>query len=393
MRSPVRNIAKIVILALLTLLSIELVLRFVLWEPYNPWERYRLNESQQSSPLGIVDTSFSPIGLGELVPNQDGIWTFKLELPYHVKTNSHGFRNSEEMKEQDDVVRILAIGDSFTFGAYVNNEDTWTAWLETLLNRRYFPDVEYQVLNAGFPGYTITDEIDYMKAKGLAVQPDLVILNVTPNDVRDFAPEKRAKFARPNNRRVSVESDDSGPLVDSLRQFLEVHSAAFQLSRLFRFQMAIQGAEDVLQDNERANDFAIGDDSSTDKAFTLQQLYDEYLSTYEAHFTELVNLLHENDIPLLVVYFPTVDQLPDDSSNIQQENLAQMASANNVPFLDLLSHYRKVGNDLTLYLYTYDPELGYIGDGHPSRYGYYVSAEQILNFLADENLLPLKQGG
>ncbi len=382
-----RKLGIIIAITCLTILGIELLARFLLWQPYNPWERYRNEQQETTSVLGVVDTAFSPEGLGDLVPHQDGIWTFRQEMPYHVKTNEQGLRNDEDINMSDEVFRILAVGDSFTFGPFVNNPETWSAWLQTTLNRQFYPDAEYQVLNAGFPGYTITDVTAYLKDKGLDTQPQLVILDVTPNDVRDFSPEKRALFERPKIKSSDEGSADNKSIVDVSREVLENNSALFQLTRNIRFQLEIGQTETSLSDNELANGDIDDDNAPTDKTEERQQLYEQYLPTYEEHFVEFVALLKDNDIPLLVVYFPTVDQLPDDSSSIQQDNLTRITTEHDVPFLDLLPFYRQAGDDLSLYLYTYDTELGYVGDGHPSRYGHYVSAQAIAETLIELKLI------
>lgn len=106
-----------------------------------------------------------------------------------VSTNSLGFRDLEfSVKKQPGELRILAVGDSFTFGSGVQLEDTWCQVLERLLKKDHKGPVE--VINGGFatgshwpPGY-----VDWLKSDGLALQPDMVIVGLCLNDLHHKIP-------------------------------------------------------------------------------------------------------------------------------------------------------------------------------------------------------------
>ena len=116
---------------------------------------------------GVVKYFFNRIeGGGDLAPDQDGVWAIWPHRPYHVQTNSDGLRNADEFDNEHDFV-ILAVGDSFTFGPYVPNEDTWPAQLERLLDIDLGTRSTAQVLNAGVSGYTIVDEYHYLYEWGV----------------------------------------------------------------------------------------------------------------------------------------------------------------------------------------------------------------------------------
>lgn len=70
---------------------------------------------------------------------------------------------------------ILAVGDSFTFGDEVADEETWPAHLETLLGR--------PVLNAGVFGYGLDQAV--LRAESLIPQyrPSTLIISFTPADI------------------------------------------------------------------------------------------------------------------------------------------------------------------------------------------------------------------
>src|SRR5262249_48072666 len=148
--------------------SAELVARAILWRSSAVTDRVE------------VAFGFSPGGYGDLLPNIDSVERLYPSRPYHLKTNSVGLRNNEELVLNPNVYRILAIGDSYTYGFYVHNEETFPARLEERLYE--LREAHFQVLNAGIPGYTIEDELSYLKDKGLKLNPKLVILGVYTND-------------------------------------------------------------------------------------------------------------------------------------------------------------------------------------------------------------------
>jgi lysophospholipase L1-like esterase len=74
--------------------------------------------------------------------------------------------------------RILALGDSFTEGVQVKEEELLSARLEKM-----DPDVE--ALNAGVGGYGTVQEYLYLIRDGLTLRPDLVLLMFYENDLSD----------------------------------------------------------------------------------------------------------------------------------------------------------------------------------------------------------------
>jgi len=113
-----------------------------------------------------------------------GITDPKLKLPPRpVETiNHYGFREREFVTPKPaGVCRIMALGDSFTWGKEVWVEERYTTLLETYLNQAY-PYQKFEVLNFGFTGAPTTKERDsLLKYKDLT-QPDLITLGFVIND-------------------------------------------------------------------------------------------------------------------------------------------------------------------------------------------------------------------
>jgi lysophospholipase L1-like esterase len=80
------------------------------------------------------------------------------------------------------VYRILALGDSYTWGDKISDyRNTWPEVLEARLRQRNFNKI-CEVLNLGACGFTTVNEYELLNKKGWEFSPDLIILQFTLND-------------------------------------------------------------------------------------------------------------------------------------------------------------------------------------------------------------------
>ena len=100
-------------------------------------------------------------------------------IDFEVTTNSRGYR-SPEVRSDRERFRVLALGNSCTFGLGVDDDETWPVRLEQALRRTVGPAAE--VINAGVPGYTSYQGKKFLERAGLALSPDLVIITFGFND-------------------------------------------------------------------------------------------------------------------------------------------------------------------------------------------------------------------
>lgn len=123
-------------------------------------------------------TAFSsrrkPRHFGDFKPNENTI--DDEVLPFSFRTNRQGLRMDYDVSFPKTRQRILVLGDSVTFGPFVENQETYVA----VLNRLY-PGSEY--INAAVSGYTISDELSLFTERARHMEPDLVILQVSVNDI------------------------------------------------------------------------------------------------------------------------------------------------------------------------------------------------------------------
>lgn len=95
-----------------------------------------------------------------------------------LNTNSKGLRGTSEYKYErtPGKQRIVALGDSFTFGAEVPDNATYAHYLETQVSNS-------EVLNFGVQGYGHDQILLYLKEEGIKYHPDIVMLGFTYIDI------------------------------------------------------------------------------------------------------------------------------------------------------------------------------------------------------------------
>ena len=102
-----------------------------------------------------------------------------------VAVNALGMRGPERGRSTSaGTARILLLGDSFSFGWGVEQEEAFGARLERLLTERVGP---VEVLSAAVPGWSTDQHYIYLSTRGLALQPDLVLLATSENDLTELS--------------------------------------------------------------------------------------------------------------------------------------------------------------------------------------------------------------
>ena len=107
------------------------------------------------------------------------------EYKFTVNTNSKGFRGKDySVDKPENSLRILAIGDSFTYGWGVDIEYTWPFLLEKKLSGQY-KDKRVEVINLGVGGAVPSEYSEIAEEYILLYKPDFVIVGFVEGN--DFA--------------------------------------------------------------------------------------------------------------------------------------------------------------------------------------------------------------
>lgn len=122
--------------------------------------------------------------LGEIpVPGQQGVRTSSGVFTFKFSNNSLGWRGSREYQEAKQTdYRVLFLGDSFTYGLGVNDDQTFAAQVEEDLTKAR---LSVEVMNAGCPGKGTDYELKCFQTVGRRFHPDLTVLCFFSNDFQD----------------------------------------------------------------------------------------------------------------------------------------------------------------------------------------------------------------
>lgn len=130
----------------------------------------------------LPDTVIANSRISFVQPDQKRIW--KLTPNTNIRRrdiyiNSMGFRGPEFKSEKTTEKRIIMIGDSCTFGWGVGQNETIANKLSEYLMEK---NLKVHVINAGVPGYSSFQTLQYLKYELINYYPDIITILVGWND-------------------------------------------------------------------------------------------------------------------------------------------------------------------------------------------------------------------
>ena len=217
-------------------------------------------------------------------------------------------------KTADDY-RILALGDSFVWGAYGTElEEHFLKILEEKLNQKS-KDKNFQVLKAGVPGYGTDQELLYLKNEGIKLKPDMILLHFYTNDFDDniVSGERGAN----EKGQLVMKREKKQNLLVTVRNFLFNHLHSYRLMERTAVNLvgptlgSLVGGDTIYNTNEISN---VYETTYSDAALL------KIGKTFEL-IEEMNQFAQENDLPFIVVLIPAKFQVYADlQEDIRKEN-------------------------------------------------------------------------
>jgi lysophospholipase L1-like esterase len=213
-----------------------------------------------------------------------------------IKINSAGFRDYERAEGKSDKIRILAVGDSVTFGAGVSLEDSYPFQLENEINKISGLNENFEVFNLGVDSYGFTQEKILAQRQSLAYKPDIILIGFVLNDINEFSREKAAseKLGMPfcascNNAKMIFRSDYA----------FDYFSALYNEWKNFDFEKiksGIAGLSSFCAENNITLIFAVFPykeqfDNTGKDLFMPQRILENELSASNIHYVDLKDAL------------------------------------------------------------------------------------------------------
>jgi lysophospholipase L1-like esterase len=271
-------------------------------------------------------------------------------IPFHI--NKLGFRSPEISREKPaGAFRVFCMGDSITMGPALPSSALYPEVLQGMLGQKY-PGKTFEVINAGASGYGIKEELLLLEEDGLALSPDLVVLQYTLYDIPGTSFYDHIN----PHRDIPVPG----------KKFLINHFAIarFVLERYDRLGL-------------KNNLFGLADrldmPPDSDAAQRIEQGWRQYFK----QLSDMAELCRKNHIAFLVLIVPHRAQFEDRrQSFVPQKRLLAFCKENNIAAIDPVPIFRSQKR----YPFLFDPV-------HPSMEGHKIIAEVIADWIG-KNLNP-----
>lgn len=329
----------------------------------------RIGDTPLAKPQWTHIHRASPVLGFELVPGAVGVG--KLGETYRI--NSAGFRGAEVSREKRrDVRRIAVIGDSFTFGAGVDVEDTYPAQLQRLLNQR---NLRSEVMNFGVVNHDMWQHYEMLKERVLAYEPDLVILAIFTNDLESsIVPHHRTQdyegsnpFEKRDTKRVLKKS--------ALWNFLTHATALFEHKYRYRQEQYLKSISERKRELSDPDNFLykiMSGKLDEKKSMEFSNTLGNFVVTARSAGTRM-----------LIVYIPDSVQLGEPNLQVSNRIVERMSRELTMPFVDTTSFLETEDDRESLYLFPFD--------AHNSPKGLKIIAGAIADKVAELGLLAYPQ--
>ena len=304
---------------------------------------FSLNQSIVMADQDICDKVDNELGW---VPKQD-CRTSK------YSTNSQGFRGAKEFTRQKSKQRIIALGDSFTWGENNKDNETYPFYLEKMYNNNV------DVINMGVHGYGPDQFYLYFLRDGLKYSPDVVLFGLFLPDihrtilkVRDYY---KPRFIFDNGRLVL---DQSSMNIPDLQTAILKSAEVKKKPRIYSFSFLY----------ELYSKFA-----------RLATAYSEEASLTLKIIEDMNDKLKKENIKLVVVLIPEQEMIEKNNADYYGvvPKITQALESKGIAYINLqpeLKRETEAGNE-SLYI------------GHLKPIGNYAVANIVFNELNKKKLL------
>jgi lysophospholipase L1-like esterase len=121
------------------------------------------------------------------------------EFSYQARVNNLGFRDRDFAVRRSGTKRVLAIGDSFTYGWGVDGEESWPKVMERELRQG---GLDIEVANLGMPGAGPREYAALAERAIPLLRPDLIVVAMLQADDLFQAAESPAERQAPASERL-----------------------------------------------------------------------------------------------------------------------------------------------------------------------------------------------
>ncbi|MBU1201530.1 MAG: SGNH/GDSL hydrolase family protein [Nanoarchaeota archaeon] len=305
----------------------------------------------QSEITGVSVKSTIPELLFEGRPNFSYFST-----DFSVFHNSQGLRDYEySFIKPNNTFRILVLGDSVTYGVYVNQNNTYVKELEYLLNMD--SRIKYEVINAGVGGYNTYQEFVWLDNIGRLYHPDMILVGYDYSDIINVSLIEEKKSNK--ETLIFTAHVDSTP-IPVIIPFPKIINS-FLIKKVYIYRYFNLGLYSIITKLNIKFSFYIYNDGIEMTRIAINK-FKEYSSS--------------NNQSLLFVNFPALTRIRD-KHDLLALNLLEEGD---VVYLDLFFVFQNFGMS--------NLKLSPADFIHPNQKGHQIAAEEIYKYLVINCLIP-----
>lgn len=264
-----------------------------------------------------------------------------------VHINSAGWRGKDfSPAKPEGTIRILGVGDSFTFGRAVGDQDIYLAKLEEKLNRD--GQGRYETINVGHENMNTRQELQYMQDRNMmALKPDVVVLGFTVHNDAQLPDNRYGRTLRRQMRErstlLSVTESNFAKQVSKHSRIAEIlrsgaRWAEYDLITDLSYHIILSNYEDGAESWENCRNSLLG-------------IYD---------------LCRQHNVLLVMALFPifksdtnrTFTDYPQDFRNVHEKLRSVLDGKPGVVVVDVLDDLAATGLTIN--------QLMVLKDGHPN---------------------------
>ena len=326
--------------------------------------------------------------------------TFEFDVTYNLTTH---LMNDEWSAADASKKRIVALGDSETFGWGMPSMEAWPNALEQDLNGREVESVTQPVVvyNLGVPSYGIDHNWLRLREDGWRLNPSLVVLGFSPNDLTDI---QRVDIGR---SRFTVDQDtgrlveNTGPVVENTGRApgAAVNSSSFSLVQLLQSSRLVRQLVRTSAFYWVASRFqeATGTTLWPTKEFIFRKVPNAKDQASWELIQKLIERIYTDcearGVPLVVVFIPHLyhvyDELWDSTlgnfpaqydREFMNHQLADMVGQANGHFVDPTAALKR-------FVESTGTRVNFKYDGHVNSEGAEIIAREVADYLVQHNLL------
>ncbi|RFS13638.1 SGNH/GDSL hydrolase family protein [Emticicia sp. C21] len=337
------------------------------------------------------------------VPNQKGFKEHPKVYYYEYKNNDIGMRDTRHVADYKKYPnKILCLGDSFTYGWGVNDNETFAKILEKKINKDTIA-----VLNAGVSGVGTDYALKFLQVRGQELAPNTVIYFYFDNDIND---NKANAYFHIENDSIIVNEQNSYATVNALKKNRLVENKLYnwlssnsQLFGLIRYNIGLMWNKKVSDANKASEATTTTTTQSKEtpqkdtgkalktkeqpvltphKASSQISSQEPLYHTYK-YLSALAKETKEQGVNFLVFYIPSHNSLEEfqKSGAIGVENaLNNYCEQNHIKFFSFRNEIMKVKNPIETY---YLPV-----DFHWNQKGHALAGNYLYKTLKQENIIP-----